>query len=110
MHAMTQIAGQQRQNRTLAGGIASDEARRPELQDELNQLDGAINVLSLVANELTSRMAMVLTPSVVSSKAESACITNEAVLSPLGDEIRAKRRGIDEITRQLRASLDALAI
>jgi flagellar hook-length control protein FliK len=107
---MTQIAGQQRQNRTLAGGIASDEARRPELQDELNQLDGAINVLSLVANELTSRMAMVLTPAVASNTAESARITNEAVLSPLGDEIRAKRRGIDEITRQLRAALDALAI
>ena len=55
-------------------------------------------------------MAMVLTPAVASNTAESARITNEAVLSPLGDEIRAKRRGIDEITRQLRAALDALAI
>ena len=106
------VAAQQRQSSNLLGASAAGSEQRPtsEVETELRQLDGAIGDLVHVSTELTARLAPVQMPANVTNAAGQVGTAPEALLSPMAEEIRAKRRGIDEITRQLRSALCGLAI
>lgn len=112
MNLMTQAAGQQFQRGNLVGACAAGTESRPlsELEAENHQLGDAINDLAIVAGELVARLAPLQMPANLGSGTDKAAGAPVAVLSPFAEELRAKRCGVNEITRQLRVALASLAI